>query len=61
MGDGIKLYHSEKDGCIYFFDKKEKCYKKVCKTSFDNLPYDVKEQIYKDKEEAELILAQPTK
>jgi hypothetical protein len=60
MGEGIRQYFNPGDGCIYFFDKKKGCYRKICDiVSFADLPQAVKLQIKADQEEARETLALP--
>ena len=61
MGEGVKQYYNPGDECIYFYDKKKRCYGKICYiASFSDLPGNVKLQIKADQEEALDTLALPT-
>jgi hypothetical protein len=50
--DKTKQYASS-DGCVYFYDRIKKLWKKVC--DVDVLPQDVKEQIQEEFNEADAL------
>ena len=61
MGNDIKQFYNPDDGCVYFYDYKKKCYRKICDiTSFSELPFMIKQQILAVKKDAENCLAMPT-
>ena len=60
MGNDVKQFKAIEDDCVYFYDKKKKCFRKVCDLqSFDDLPSSVKTQIKAAKEEAAEIMGIP--
>ena len=61
MSNDIKQFYNPDDGCVYFYDGKKKCYRKICDIqSFADLPFVIKQQIIAVKKEAENNLAMPT-
>jgi hypothetical protein len=59
--DNIIQFPAEEDGCVYFYDEKKGCYRKICDiASFSELPHSIKLQIKADQEEAKDTLALPT-
>jgi hypothetical protein len=56
-----RLFGSASDGCIYFWDKAMRRFRKICDIDDpDELPQDVKSQIRAAREEAAEILAIPS-
>jgi len=61
MGEDIRQFHNPEDNCIYFYDKRKQCYRKICDVaSFADLPSAVKQQIVAAKKDAESIVGLPT-
>jgi hypothetical protein len=59
MGDGVKQYHSNSDGCIYIFSTKTLKWGKFCDIPDPkDLPRDVRDQVIEDQVQAEQILKQ---
>jgi hypothetical protein len=60
MGENIKQFYNPDDDCVYFYDRKKKCYRKICDIgAFNELPYCIRQQIKAVKEEAAGILSLP--
>jgi len=61
MGNGPLQFCDPNDGRVYFYDKKEQRYKKICDVGpFEHLPPNIQLQIKAAQEEAERILLLPT-
>ena len=60
MGENVKQFYNPIDDCIYFYDKKRKCYRKICDIgSFSELPPVIKNQIKALIEEAKQDIMLP--
>jgi hypothetical protein len=60
MGNDIKQFKAIEDDCIYFYDKKKKCFRKICDIeSFKDLPLSVRRQMKAAQEEAAEIMEIP--
>ena len=60
MGEGIKQFYNPDDDCVYFFDKKKNCFRKICDIpAFNDLPISIKRQIKAAKEDAVEIIGIP--